>query len=116
MQAPPTRKTSRAACLWAWLALLALPLAGCEAALGPAMVVGGASVILTARTPVDHAASLVTGRDCSVLRLERRESWCAPPPGPAPPTPFCTRSLGSVDCWTERPFNAGRQVADPPAP
>jgi hypothetical protein len=100
--------------------VLALPLllAGCvaEQAIGPAAVVGGASVVLTGRTPVDHVASLITGQDCSVVRLERRESWCAPPPGPPPPQAFCTPSLGRVDCWTVPPPGAARQVADPPSP
>ncbi len=99
-----------------------LLLGGCQigptvaATAGPALVVTGASLVLTGRTPVDHVASLATGRDCSLVRVERRESWCAPLPAPPPPTPFCTRSLGSADCWTTRPFDAGRQVADPPAP
>ncbi len=99
------------------LCLLAPLLAGClEAAAGPAAVIGGTSVVLTGRTPIDHVASLVSGQDCSVVRLERRESWCAPYPGaPAPPV-FCTRSLGSVDCWTTPPTGAGRSVADPPPP
>lgn len=104
------------------LALGGLALGGCQvgptvaASAGPVLVVSGASLVLTGRTPVDHVASLVTGRDCSLVRLERRESWCAPPAEPPAPAAYCTRSLGSTDCWTTRPFNAGRQVADPPAP
>ncbi len=98
--------------------LASLPLAGCvaEQAIGPALVVGGASVVLTGRTPVDHVASLVTGQDCSVVRLERRESWCGPPPAPPPPQAFCTPSLGRVDCWTSPPSGSARQLADPPSP
>jgi hypothetical protein len=100
------------------LLLACLSLAGCgmEPALGPAAAVGGASIVLTGRTPVDHVASWVTGEDCSIIRLERRESWCAPPPGPPAAQPFCTRSLGSVDCWTTPPLASGPQrgVADPP--
>jgi len=104
------------------LAPMLLALGGCEigpavgAAAGPVLVVSGAALVLTGRTPVDHVASLVTGRDCSLVRVERREGWCAPPPTPPAPAPYCTRSLGSTDCWTTRPFNAGRQVADPPSP
>lgn len=100
------------------LLLLAMPLAGCwiDPALGPTAVVGGTSVVLTGRTPVDHVASWATGQDCSIVRLERRENWCAPPPGPPQPQPFCTRSLGAVDCWTAPPPSAVTQrgVADPP--
>lgn len=99
-----------------------LALGGCEigptlaAASGPMLVATGASLVLTGRSPVDHVASLATGRDCSLVRVERRESWCAPPPSPVPPTPYCTRSLGTADCWTTRPLDATRQVADPPSP
>lgn len=99
------------------LLFLALPLGGCwiEPAIGPAAAVGGASLILTGATPVDHLASLATGQECSVVRLERRQSWCAPP-RPAPVQPFCTRSLGAVDCWAWSPPGSQRQAADPPAP
>ncbi|WP_270938341.1 hypothetical protein [Falsiroseomonas oryzae] len=95
--------------------LLVVPLGGClDSSLGPAAVVNGASLIFTGRTPVDQVASLVTGRDCSAVRLERRQPWCAPPPGPPAPMPFCTRSLGGVDCWTTPPPGAPqRGVADP---
>lgn len=98
------------------LLLGAALLGGCglEPALAPAAAVGGASLVLTGRMPVDHAASWWTGQECSVVRLERRESYCAPPPGPPAPQPYCTRSLGAVDCWTAPPPGAGRGVADPP--
>lgn len=101
------------------LAVLVLPFAlgGCwEAALGPAAAVGGASLIFTGKTPIDHVASLATGRDCSAVRLERYQPWCAPLPGPPASLPFCTRSLGAVDCWTRPPEFSGRQMADPPSP
>ncbi|MBU8536243.1 hypothetical protein [Falsiroseomonas tokyonensis] len=100
---------------------LALPLlAGCQigptvsATAGPVLVASGASLILTGRTPVDHVASWATGRDCSLVRVERRESWCAPEPSPPTPQPFCTRSLGAADCWTVPPLTGQRGVADPP--
>ncbi|MGG5808978.1 hypothetical protein [Falsiroseomonas sp. CW058] len=98
------------------LPLCALAACGLEPALGPVAAVGGASVVLTGRTPVDHVASWATGGDCSIVRLERRESWCAPPPAPPAAPPFCTRSLGAVDCWVTPPLGSGPQrgVADPP--
>ncbi|NKC32204.1 hypothetical protein [Falsiroseomonas selenitidurans] len=101
------------------LALVLLGLAGCQigptvsATAGPMLVATGASLVLTGRTPVDHVASLATGRDCSAVRLERGESWCAPLPAPPPAQPYCTRSLGAVDCWLRPPVGAGRPVADP---
>jgi hypothetical protein len=100
-----------------WLPLLALPLGGCwvDSAIGPSAVVNGASIVLIGRTPVDVVASLATGRDCSVVNHERRLPYCMEPAAPPPPTPFCTPSLGRVDCWTVPPPGAPlRGVADPP--
>jgi hypothetical protein len=92
-----------------WL-LLALP--GCDPTgigTGAAVVVGSVAVI--GRTPVDALVSVASGQDCSVVRLDRGQSYCRPPePAPAPP-PFCTRSLGRVDCWTT-PMAGRRGVAD----
>ncbi|MBR0647684.1 hypothetical protein, partial [Plastoroseomonas hellenica] len=90
-------------------------LAACEAA-GPIAVVAGGSVAVMGRTPVDVVASLVTGRDCSVVRLDRRQSYCAPTEEPPAAQPYCTRSLGSVDCWTVPPHGRPpyRGVADGP--
>ena len=96
--------------------VLALGACALEPALGPAAAVGAASLVLTGRTPVDHVASLVTGQDCSAVRLERRLPYCAPHPGPPAPPPYCTRSLGGVDCWTAPPLDSAPQrgLADPP--
>jgi hypothetical protein len=101
-----------------FLLLMMLPLAACAGgdAIGPAAVVTGGFLIATGKTPVDIVASAVTGRECSVVRLEHWQSWCAPTPV-VQPTPYCTRSLGSVDCWTSPPPGAPRQgVADPVRP
>ena len=74
-------------------ALLLLPLAACD---GPAAVatlgVNVVSLAVTGRTVPDIAVSAVTGRDCSVTRLDRRLSYCAPSLEPPSPPPFCTRS------------------------
>ncbi len=79
-------------------------------------VVGGVtagSVAVLHRTPFDALWSLVTGRDCSMVRLDQGKSWCRPvEPKPAPP-PYCTRSLGTVDCWID-PKGKPPQVADGP--
>lgn len=104
--------------------LLPLLLGGCQA-LAPIAVVGGASVAAIGRSPVDVVASLATGRDCSVVRLDRRESYCAPAEAPPATEPFCTMSLGRADCWIipplampahvpvgdgARPLNAGQEA------
>jgi hypothetical protein len=84
-------------------ALLMLPLlllAGCEAAEGVAAVTVG-SVAAIGRTPVDAVYSLVTGKDCSAVRLDQGKTYCRPTePQPDAP-PYCTRSLGVVDCWKD---------------
>lgn len=102
------------------LSLLVLPLAACgtkiqgtPAPLVAAGVTAGSFVMLQ-RSPVDAVYSLVTGQDCSVLHLERRGEYCRTVEAPAE-APFCTRSLGRVDCWTEpRPFGPQQAVADTP--
>ena len=69
------------------------------------------------RSPIDAVYSLVTGRDCSSLHLERRGEYCRTREVVTAPA-FCTRSLATVDCWTETaPYGPQRAVADtPPAP
>ena len=103
---------------------LLLLLAGCELNTGPAaalpveMVAGVTvgSVAAIGRTPVDAVYSLVTGKDCSLVRLDEGKTYCRPiePPPEAPP--YCTRSLGVVDCWKDPAAvpNLGPDVADGP--
>ncbi len=84
-----------------------LLLAGCQAdPVQLTSVVGGVtvgSIVVLQRSPFDALWSLVTGRDCSVVRLEQGETWCRPIEPPPQPPPYCTRSLGTVDCWTYAP-------------
>ena len=97
---------------------LLLPLAACDpASLGATAAMGVGSVAAIGRTPVDAAASLATGRDCSVVRLDRGLGYCRPVEPPPAPPPYCTRSLGRVDCWREPPLAlpVQRGVADGPA-
>jgi hypothetical protein len=98
------------------LAPLLAPLGGCtpETALVPAAAFTGASLVFTGKTPLDHVAGWASGQDCSAVRWERHGPWCVPPPGPPAPQPYCTRSRGSVDCWTAPPLGAPlRGVGDP---
>jgi hypothetical protein len=101
--------------------LACLPLAGCGltdnliAFIGVTENVGTVATIQ--RSPGDAVYSLVTGRDCSVVRLDEGKSYCRPvEPLPEPPA-YCTRSLGSVDCWQDPATVPGdlRGVADGPA-
>jgi hypothetical protein len=100
-------------------------LAGCgitpeqAATVGVGVTVGSIAVIQ--RSPLDAVYSAVTGRDCSIVRMEQGKSYCRPiePPPEAPP--YCTRSLGVVDCWRDPAalpdhppeVNAGPRVLTP---
>jgi hypothetical protein len=103
-----------------WLVPLAmmamLPLGGCVpgSTLAVAAIAGGGGLVATGKTPVDYVAGWLTTQDCSAVRLEQRRPWCVPIPAAAPPPPYCTRSIGSIDCWTSPPPGAPRRgVADP---
>ena len=94
----------RAPVPWLRLPLLLLPLlllTGCEAATGAVAAVTVGSVSALGRTPIDAGYSLITGKDCSAVRLEQGKTYCRPTePRPAAPA-YCTRSLGVVDCWMD---------------
>jgi hypothetical protein len=98
----------------ALLCLLALPLGGCW---GPLFIAttGAAvtSLTITGRAPADIVVSAVTGRDCSIARIDRHLPYCSDAPSLPDPPPACTRSLGSVDCWPAVPAGY-RGVADQP--
>ena len=75
------------------------------------------SVATIQRTPADALYSLVTGRDCSVVRLDQGKTYCRPVEPQPEPQPFCTRSLGAVNCWQDPATVPGhpRGLADGPA-
>ena len=102
---------------WRWLPILLLPwLGGCVAA--EALVgVEAASVTVFGRDVVDIGVSAVTGRDCSVVRLDRRQTYCAPRETLPEKPPYCSRTLADVQCWADPDSFAviPRQVADAPA-
>ncbi len=58
----------------------------------------GATVAVFGRGIIDVAVSAISGRDCSIVRLDKGQTYCEPSDRPNP-EPFCTRSLGTVDCW-----------------
>jgi hypothetical protein len=97
-----------------------LALTGCGTSETAALVVGTGAVVASVatiqRTPWDALYSLVTGRDCSMVRLDQGKTYCRPvEPPPEPPT-FCTRSLATVDCWKDPDTVPGHPpgVADGP--
>jgi hypothetical protein len=96
------------------LCAVLLLLAGCNGVQAPGApllaipaVIEGASLVTMQRGVGDTVVSLLTGEDCSYVRLARGQTYCASDP-PPPVQPVCTRSLGKVDCWTTPP------VATPP--
>ena len=101
-----------------WLILL--PLAGCgwsDNLIATAIIGGSAgSVAAVQRTPADAVYSAVTGRDCSAVRLDQGKTYCRAVEPPPEPQPFCTRSLGVVDCWAnpDAVVNGARGVAAGP--
>jgi hypothetical protein len=103
------------------LGLCAPGLAGCAVDQNLAAFVGGAAVIGSVTTfgksPPDLVYSAITGKDCSVVRLDQGKSYCRPVE-PRPPAPeFCTRSLGVPDCWQD-PMALGPRyigIADGPS-
>lgn len=96
------------------LVLMSL-LAACEAA--PFLLAAdAASVVVFGRGVGDIGVSAITGRDCSIVRLDRGLTYCADTSSPVPAR-LCTRTLATVDCWTETAAPPGRRtVADAPEP
>ncbi len=97
---------------------LVATLAGCGPAVAPALGayagVEIASIAVFHRALGDIVVSAISGRDCSVVRLDRGLSYCVPIEPPSPPA-YCTRTLGRVECWATLPVGAAG-VADPAYP
>ncbi len=88
--------------------LLALTLApglsACHPAATPVVAVAAAdaaSVAVFGRDGFDMAYSLVSGRDCSIVRLDKGESYCRHKEAPPVPPEFCTRTLGVPQCFSD---------------
>lgn len=85
---------------------------------GAFVAASAAAVPVFGRSIPDMLYSGMTGKDCSMVRLEQGKSYCRPTEPPVEAARFCTRSLGTVDCWAnpEAFGNPVRGVADAPAP
>ena len=95
---------------------LLLLLSGCAKVAPPWIAAEAASVVVFGRGIGDIVVSAVTGQDCSIVRLDRGQTYCAPPEAPPAPPPVCTRSLGVPDCWVNPEAFAvpPRGIADQP--
>jgi hypothetical protein len=82
-----------------------LMLTGCGLGAGADLgIAAGANVLaLTTihRTIPDAVISLVTGRDCSMVRLDNNQSYCRHKNPLPPPQPYCTQTLGEATCWAD---------------
>jgi hypothetical protein len=75
-----------------------------------------ASMVVFQRAIADLVVSGVTGKDCSVVRLEQGKRYSRPQEAELPRPPFGTRSLGVVDCWADPGalFDHPHEAADGP--
>lgn len=72
-----------------------------EQAVTGAAALGIGSIAVIQRSPLDALYSAVSGKDCSIVRLDQGKSYCRPVEPPPEPPPFCTRSLGLANCWRD---------------
>jgi hypothetical protein len=87
--------------------VLALALSACHPAATPVVAVAAAeaaSVAVFGRGGFDMAYSLVSGRDCSIVRLDKGQSYCRHKEAPPPPPEFCTHTLGVPQCFSDPAF------------
>lgn len=84
--------------------MLCLMAGGCVAA------IGAGTVAATDKTPVDHLVSLVTGKDCSVIRQNRGLTYCVEDEVTPPVRVHCYPTLGEVSCYAKPdPFPGGQR-------
>lgn len=80
-------------------AVLCIGLAACGA-VTPYAMIDGAVVVGTEKTMADHAISLASGKDCSLVRIERGMTYCKEDEVAGPrPNLYCYRELAGVSCY-----------------
>lgn len=85
------------------LVMAIAPLAGCVAA------IGAGSVAATNKTPIDHVVSLLSGKDCSIVRQHQGLTYCVEDEVTPDVRVHCYPTLGEVTCYDRpHPF-PGRQ-------
>ena len=100
----PTRLSTAAQRARWMVPLCGLALAACHPAAAPFVAVAGAeaaTVAVFGKGSVDLVYSAVSGRDCSIVRLDRGETYCKPRETAPPAQPYCTRTLGVAECFAE---------------
>lgn len=82
-------------------AVLCVLLGACEAMV-PYAIIDGAMVVGTQKTMADHAISLASGKDCSLVRIDRGLTYCKEDEPAAPrPNLYCYRELAGVTCYSQ---------------
>ncbi len=77
-------------------------LGGCAAAT-PFGAVEAVSVMASDKTLTDHAISVASGKDCSILRKEQGKTYCVEDQvNPVYPQNYCYKTIGKVTCY-DRP-------------
>jgi hypothetical protein len=73
----------------------------------------GVAVTVLHRDVFDVLVSGITGRDCSLVHLDRGQLYCRPLDPPALPPPYC---IGLPECWASPQMfaNPPRGLADGP--
>lgn len=81
-------------------AVLCILVAACEM-VAPYAMIDGAVVVGTEKTMADHAISLASGKDCSLVRIERGLTYCKEDEIAGPrPNLYCYRELAGVTCYS----------------
>lgn len=101
------------------IAALTLLAGACGA---PELAVVAASttvLVATDKTVADHAVSLATGEDCSIVGYERDRTYCRPHPPAIEVTSeplYCYRTLADVECHASpNPYGGTRStIVGPP--
>jgi hypothetical protein len=84
--------------------MLCLMSGGCVAA------IGAGTVAATNKMPIDHLVSLVTGKDCSVVRQHRGLTYCIEDEVTPAVRVHCYPTLGEVTCYAAPdPFPGGQR-------
>ena len=77
---------------------------GCVAA------IGAGTVAATNKTPIDHLVSLVSGKNCSVVRQHRGLTYCVEDEVTPAVRVHCYPTLGEVSCYAAPdPFPGGQR-------
>lgn len=86
------------------LLAVSISLSGCFAALG------AGTVVASKKTPIDHVVSLFTGKDCSIVRKNRGDTYCVEDEVAAPVSVYCYPTLGEATCYASPdPYPGGQR-------